>query len=81
MKQMPQIQKVMTPMPHTIGRDISIKTAFEMMREHRIRHLPVQEGGKLVGIFTAVDGMRVLGETLQSFYKIAPMQSFARGRV
>jgi acetoin utilization protein AcuB len=133
MKQMPQIQKYMTPMPHTIGRDISLKTALGMMREHRIRHLPVQEGGKLigiltdrdlklasgfadaanlkveevmspdpytvapeapldrvvlemaehkygsaiivqgngkvVGIFTAVDGLRVLGETLPAFYK------------
>lgn len=134
MKQMPQIQKFMTPMPHTIGKDIPIKTALNMMREHRIRHLPVQEGGKLVGmltdrdvklaasfkdaqelkvedvmtpdpftvspevtldyvvlemaehkfgsaviaqgngkivgIFTAVDALRVLGETLESFYQV-----------
>lgn len=133
MKQMPQIQKVMTAMPHTIGKDIPLKTALNLMREHRIRHLPVQDGGKLVGIltdrdvklassftdaenlrvseimssdpytaspeapldlvvlemaerkygcaiiqqrngkvvgiFTAVDGLRVLGETLGSFYK------------
>jgi acetoin utilization protein AcuB len=133
MKQMPQIQKFMTTMPHTIGKDIPLDTALNMMREHRIRHLPVQEGGKLigvltdrdlklatsfadakglkveevmtpdpftaapdapldqvvlemaehkygcaiilqgngkvVGIFTAVDGLRVLGETLGSFFK------------
>ena len=135
MKQMPQIQKYMTPMPHTIGKDIPIKTALSMMREHRIRHLPVQDGGKfvgilsdrdvklassfkdaqelqvedvmspepftvhpevaldyvvlemaehkygcavivqgngkVVGIFTAVDALRVLGETLEGFYKPA----------
>jgi acetoin utilization protein AcuB len=133
MKQMPQIQKVMTTMPHTVGKDIPIKTALGMMREYRIRHLPVQDGGKLmgvltdrdlklaasmsgakvlkvedvmtpepytvapetyldlvvlemaekkygcaivqqqngkvVGIFTAVDGLRVLGETLEAFYR------------
>jgi acetoin utilization protein AcuB len=133
MKQMPQIQKYMTAMPVTIGKDIPLKTALSMMREHRIRHIPVQEAGKLVGvltdrdvklaasfesatefkveevmtpepytvtpetpldrvvlemaehkygcaivvqgngkvvgIFTAVDGMRVLGTTLETFYK------------
>lgn len=55
MKQMPQIQKVMTAMPHTVGQDIPIKTALEMMRTHRIRHLPVQERGKLVGVLTDRD--------------------------
>lgn len=55
MKQMPQIHKYMTPMPHTIGEDISIKKALEMMRQHRIRHLPVLKGGELVGILTDRD--------------------------
>jgi acetoin utilization protein AcuB len=55
MKQMPQIQKFMTAMPHTVGRDIPLKTALSMMREHHIRHLPVQDGGKLVGILTDRD--------------------------
>ena len=55
MKQMPTIQKYMTGMPHTIGRDIPIKTALGMMREHSFRHLPVQDGGKLVGILTDRD--------------------------
>lgn len=143
MKQMPQIQKFMTPMPHSIGKDLPLKTALDMMREYRIRHLPVQEGGKLVGvitdrdlklgssfsdaatmkveevmtpdpytaapetpldrvafemaehkygcaivlqgngkvvgIFTAVDGLRVLGETLDAHYKVGAEQS-ARSR-
>ena len=55
MKTMPKIQKYMTPMPHTIGSDIPIKKAMEMMREFRIRHLPVQHGGKLVGVLTDRD--------------------------
>ena len=55
MKQIPTIQKYMTAMPQTIGRDISVKTAINLMHEHRIRHLPVQEGGKLVGILTDRD--------------------------
>lgn len=55
MKQMPQIQKHMTTLPHTIGKDIPISQALSMMREHRIRHLPVQEAGKLMGILTDRD--------------------------
>jgi acetoin utilization protein AcuB len=143
MKQMPQIQKVMTTMPHTIGKDIPLKSALAMMREHRIRHLPVQDAvklmgiltdrdlklaasfadpetlkvedvmtpdpytiapetpmdrvvvemaehkygcaviqqgnGKIVGIFTAVDGLRVLAETLVTFYKPGSDQNTRRG--
>jgi acetoin utilization protein AcuB len=55
MKTMPQIQKFMTTMPHTIGSDIPVKTALGMMREHQIRHLPVQKGGELIGILTDRD--------------------------
>ena len=55
MKQIPQIQKYMTPMPHTIGREIPIKTAHSMMKDHRFRHLPVQHEGRLVGIITDRD--------------------------
>lgn len=55
MKAMPKIQKVMTAMPHTIGADIPLRKAMEMMREFRIRHLPVQAGGELVGVLTDRD--------------------------
>lgn len=55
MKQAPRIDKYMTAMPHTIGKDIPIKKALEMMREHQIRHLPVYDGGKLVGVVTDRD--------------------------
>lgn len=55
MKQIPKIDKYMTAMPHTIGKDIPIGKALEMMRTHQIRHLPVQEGGKLVGVLTDRD--------------------------
>lgn len=55
MKQMPQIQKYMTPMPHTIGSDIRLDTAQSMMRDLRIRHLPVLEASNLVGVLTDRD--------------------------
>ncbi len=54
-KAMPKIQKYMTAMPHTINKDMSIKTAMSMMRENQFRHLPVQEGGKLLGVLSDRD--------------------------
>jgi acetoin utilization protein AcuB len=45
----------MTPHPHTIGRDISLAVAHEMMRQHHIRHLPVLDGGSIVGLVSQRD--------------------------
>jgi acetoin utilization protein AcuB len=45
----------MTPSPHTIGDEQPLASAHRIMREHRIRHLPVLQGGKLVGIVSERD--------------------------
>src|SRR5579885_1053973 len=55
MKTPPRIEKAMTPMPHTIGKDQPIATALDMMRSYRIRHLPVQDGGELIGVVSDRD--------------------------
>lgn len=55
MKQIPKIEKYMTPMPHTINASLPLKKAVNMMRESGIRHLPVQDGGRLLGIVTDRD--------------------------
>lgn len=55
MKQTPMIEKVMTSMPHSIGSKMTIKDASKMMKENHFRHLPVEEGGRLVGILTDRD--------------------------
>jgi CBS domain-containing protein len=49
------IATVMTPQPHTIGRDQTLATAHRMMRENGVRHLPVLEHGEIVGIVTQRD--------------------------
>ena len=54
-KPIPPIQKYMTTAPHSIGIEQPLSTAHAMMREHRIRHLPVLHGGKLLGILTDRD--------------------------
>lgn len=54
-KPIPPISKFMTTSPHSIGKDQTLKTAHDMMREHNFRHLPVLEAGKLVGLVTSRD--------------------------
>ena len=54
-KSSPSIKKFMTPSPHTIGRDQTLSFAQRILREHDIRHLPVLEGGKLVGVVSERD--------------------------
>jgi acetoin utilization protein AcuB len=49
------VERWMTPTPLTIGRDIPIATAHAMMRERGVRHLPVLDGGKLVGVLSERD--------------------------
>ena len=54
-KPIPPLKKFMTTTPHSIGKDQTLERAHEMMRTHHIRHLPVLEGGKLVGMVTERD--------------------------
>ena len=49
------IDLVMTRAPHTIGHHQTLATAGRLMTQHAIRHLPVLEGGKLMGIVTERD--------------------------
>lgn len=55
MKAIPSIEKYMTTTPYTIGSDQSLAKAEKLMSEHRIRHLPVLDGGKLVGLLSDRD--------------------------
>jgi acetoin utilization protein AcuB len=49
------VRGFMTPSPHTIGVDQTLTVAHEIMRQHKIRHLPVLRAGKLVGMVTQRD--------------------------
>jgi acetoin utilization protein AcuB len=49
------IEKFMTRSVHTIGTKAPLAEAHRMMNDHSIRHLPVLEGGRLVGMLSQRD--------------------------
>ncbi len=50
------IDELMTRNPLTLGPDDSLEQAGKLMKEHRIRHLPiVDEGNQLLGLVTQRD--------------------------
>ncbi|HET8935752.1 MAG TPA: CBS domain-containing protein [Polyangiales bacterium] len=54
-KAIPSIQNYMTSSPHTVGTDQTLAHAHALLRQHKIRHLPVLRGGDLVGMLTERD--------------------------
>ncbi len=69
MKTMPKIMKFMTSHPHTINSHLSLAQAEKMMSEYHIRHLPVLEGGKLIGLVSDRDLKMVM-----SFKDVDPVK-------
>lgn len=51
----PTIQKYMTHQPHSIQAKSTIKDAVSKMEELKVRHLPVLDGEKIVGIVSDRD--------------------------
>jgi acetoin utilization protein AcuB len=83
----PTIQAFMTASPHTIGRDQPLAVAKDLMTRHGIRHLPVLEGGQLVGVVSERDvaflgavrdvdaGELVVGEAMSAeVYAVSPTE-------
>lgn len=52
-----RLSDVMTANPLTISPDEAFGYALLIMHEHSFRHLPVVEGGKLIGIVSARDAL------------------------
>ena len=50
-----QVGEIMTREPVTVGQDDTVTDCMEMMTEQRVRHLPVVEDGRLLGILSIGD--------------------------
>jgi CBS domain-containing protein len=54
------IQEIMTPNPFTISPDTTIDECMRLMTDKRVRHLPVMEEEKLIGIISIGDVVKFI---------------------
>ena len=59
-----EVREFMTPNPLTVGPEDSLRTAARLMLDHKVGGLPVVEDGRVVGIITVSDILRLLLERL-----------------
>ena len=51
----PLVEKSMTAEPHSVGPDTTLAEACALVRQHHVRHLPVVDGERLVGVVSDRD--------------------------
>jgi CBS domain-containing protein len=49
-ERMPSVGAAMTPFPYSVGPDASVLDVENLMSSHRIRHVPVQQDGRVLGV-------------------------------
>ncbi len=54
-ERMPSVGVAMTPFPYAVGPDASVLEVEQLMDTHRIRHIPVQDDGGVLGIVSERD--------------------------
>jgi acetoin utilization protein AcuB len=72
------VARWMTRRPKTTSPDTPAVDAAELMREHRIRHVPVVDGGRVVGIISDRDLRRLLPERGENFPTAELLRKTAR---
>jgi acetoin utilization protein AcuB len=63
-KKIPHVGSVMTPFPYFVDADDELSEVERLMNEHRIRHIPVQHEGRVVGIVSQRDLNHVVDRLL-----------------
>lgn len=66
MRHIPAIKSVMTPFPYSVDVNASLFDARQFMAEHNIRHLPVTDNEKLVGLISERDIKAYMGVDFDS---------------
>ena len=59
------VSRIMTAPAVTVTREVSVLTALSQMTRRRIRHLPVVEGGSLIGIVSIGDLVKFRMDRIQ----------------
>src|SRR5437667_11924164 len=68
-KKIPYVGSVMTPFPYFVDTDDEVAEVERLMDEHQIRHIPVQQDGRVVGIVSERDLYHLLDRFLLNIDK------------
>jgi CBS domain-containing protein len=52
---MPPVSALMTPVPYFVRPDEPVSRVLDLMREHDIRHVPVKQEDRVVGLISETD--------------------------
>jgi CBS domain-containing protein len=72
------VREIMVTKPITVRPDDSVRTCMELMTLHRIRHLPVLEGDKLVGLVSIGDVVKAI--MTQQAFMIEQLEHYISGQ-
>ena len=71
------VGEVMTSELVTVLRETTVEECMKLMTKHKIRHLPVLRDGKLAGIISIGDCVRLLSEEAQG--RVEDLERFVSG--
>ena len=54
-EQMPTVEAIMQPSPYFAQTNDSVSKILDLMRKHKIRHIPIKQGEQIVGIISERD--------------------------
>ena len=63
------VEEAMSPLVYTVPPEAPLDEVAAHMAEHKLGSAVVLRGGKVAGVFTAVDGLRALAEVLHGHAK------------
>ena len=72
-----RVAEVMTRELHTVAPDRTVHGCMKLMTDQRIRHLPVLDGGRVVGVLSIGDLVKAVIEDQQA--EIAQLQAYIAG--
>ena len=70
------VSEIMSEKVFTVGPDSTVEDCMQMMSDKRIRHLPVLEGSKLVGILSIGDIVKTMIQ--EQLFKIEQLESYIK---
>lgn len=72
-----KLKDVMTPQMMTVSMDTSVEKCVALMKQYKIRHLPVVENDQLIGLVSMRDVMAVVLENKES--EIRGLENYIMG--